>query len=211
VTERTIRWCGWAAMLGGAMWATKGLAILITGDQPPLLFEVPLLLFPIGLIGLYHRLLQSGARPGRASKIVVYAALAAALLVLPVGLLLSDPPEVVLGVPIATAALATVAGLVMLGRTARRTNAFPPPWHNLPLAMGVATPFLMTVVGGVLEAINERLLEVPLVVLAAGWIGLGTAIAGRNAAGVAAQGTKYEPRYPGRPLDHPGAGHLPWV
>jgi hypothetical protein len=114
-------------------------------------------------------------------------------------------------VPIATAALATVAGLVMLGRTARRTNAFPPPWHNLPLAMGVATPFLMTVVGGVLEAINERLLEVPLVVLAAGWIGLGTAIAGRNAAGVAAQGTKYEPRYPGRPLDHPGAGHLPWV
>ena len=192
VTERTIRWCGWAAMLGGAMWAAKGLAILITGDQPPLLFEVPLLLFPIGLIGLYHCLLQSGAQPGRASKIVVYVACAAALLVLPVGLLLSDPPEVVLGVPIATAALATVAGLVLLGRTARRTKAFPPPWHNLPLTMGVATPLLMTVVGGVLEAINERLLEVPLVVLAAGWIGLGAAIAGQSSAGVAAQGTKYE-------------------
>ena len=191
MTERTIRWCGWAAMLGGAMWAAKGLAILITGDQPPLLFEVPLLLFPIGLIGLYHRLLQSGAQPGRASKILVYAALGAALLVLPIGLLLSDPPEVVLGVPIATAALATVAGLVLLGRTARRTNALRSPWHNLPLAMGVATPLLMTVVGGVLEAINERLLEVPLVVLAAGWIGLGAAIAGQSAA-VAAQGTNYE-------------------
>ena len=127
-----------------------------------------------------------------ASEIVVYAALAAALLVLPVGLLLSDPPEVVLGVPIATAALATVAGLVLLGRTARRTNAFPPPLHNLPLAMGVATPLLMTVVGGVLEAINERLLEVPLVVLAVGWIGLGAAISSQSSAGAAGQGTMYE-------------------
>ena len=35
------------------MWSFKAAAIMVTGDQPPLTFELGQLLFPIGAIGIY--------------------------------------------------------------------------------------------------------------------------------------------------------------
>ena len=50
------RWGGLAAMLGGVMWVFKGGAIILTGEQPPVVFEAALPLFAAGLVGLHARL-----------------------------------------------------------------------------------------------------------------------------------------------------------
>jgi len=184
MSSSMIRWCGWAAVVGGAMWAAKGLAILATGEQPPLLFEIPLVLFPVGLLGLHARMRGHTGRLRAAGGVVSVIALVAAAAAV---VILSVDPEadgVVLGVAISCSALGTVAGLVLLGVVARRAEIFRPPWHRLPLLLGIATPVLFTVVGGVVAAINERLLEVPLVLVAAAWVRLGTLIAAIDRAAI---------------------------
>ena len=35
------------------MWSFKAAAIMVTGDQPPLTFELGQLLFPVGALGIY--------------------------------------------------------------------------------------------------------------------------------------------------------------
>jgi len=137
------------------MWAAKGLAILATGEQPPLLFEIPLVLFPVGLLGLHGRLRGHTGRlraAGGVVSVIALVACAAAVVILTID---PDADGVVSGVAIAGSALGTVAGLVLLGVVTRRAEIFRPPWHRLPLLLGIATPVLFTVVGGVLAAINE--------------------------------------------------------
>ena len=177
MSSRTIRWCGWAAAAGGAMWMAKGTAILITGAQPPLLFELALLLFPVGLLGLYARLGGHHGRLRSAGGAVSLVALVAGAIYAGVSAVDPDATGVVPGVAIAGSALGTVVGLVLLGLVTRQTNAFPPPWTRLPLRLGLATPVLLSVVGGMLSEINERLLEVPLVLVAIAWVKLGLLIA----------------------------------
>lgn len=172
-----IQACGWAAVVGGVMWAAKGLAILVTGDQPPLLLDLPLALFPLGLLGLHGRLHGRDGRLRTAGGAVSLVALAAGAVAATTFIVDEDADGLLPGLAIAGSALATVAGLVLLGLVARRTTVFPPPGHRLALLMGIATPVLLTVVGGILAAINERLLELPLVLLAVAWIRLGWLIA----------------------------------
>lgn len=71
--------------------------------------------------------------------------------------------------------LALLTGMVLLGIVTRRTRALGDRWSALPLALVVAAP-VIAIVGGALEAINERLLEVPLVMYGLGWMGLGYAL-----------------------------------
>ena len=169
-----IRWAGFAAAVGGALVAVKGIAIVVTGDQPEYIFEVAPLFLALGLGGL-HALLEGrgrraraggrGARPGRRR----------------VGggqrrLLRSDdrrrgrsaerhhPADGALDLR-----------RPLLGIAVRRTDALPGRWRSFPLAIRAGVLPLM-MVGGVLEALSERLLEVPLVVLGLAWIALGYAI-----------------------------------
>jgi len=50
--------------LGGLLWSFKAAAIIVTGDQPPLTFELGQLLFPIGAVGFY----MTFERPRRLEK-----------------------------------------------------------------------------------------------------------------------------------------------
>ncbi len=176
------RWGGLAAMLGGVMWVGKGGAILLTGGQPPVLFEAAVPLFAIGLVGLHARLEGRGGRLGRVGLLLAYAALVSALVV-PLGWTLApagwvpDEDSVTPLTPfIVLAGFGPFLGLVLVGRGALRAGVFPPPWSALPLAVGLGAPLLILVGGGALAAIDARLLEIPIVLVGLAWMVLGYAV-----------------------------------
>jgi len=166
-----------AAILGGVLWTLKGVVILATGEQPPVVFALGPPLFAVGLIGLYARL---GRKGGRAAAGLVLACvsllLAGVLLVawafasdaLPAG----EDDFTPLSLVIAGAGFSFIAGLVLLGIAARHAPELPRRWRSFPLAVGVfAVPGIM--IGGGLAELSERLLELPLVAFALGWIVIG--------------------------------------
>lgn len=158
-----------SAILGGVFWVVKGGAILLTGIQPPLLFEIAPFLFALGLIGLHARLDGRGGFPGRfgLGAAMVSGALGVLALVRPPTSSGESFSPVIFG-----SFLANLIGLVLLGIATRRTRALPDRWRLLPLVMGIST-FPLMAVGGALESVNERLLEIPLVLLGLVWIWLG--------------------------------------
>ena len=160
-----IRIGGLAAVVGGLMWIVKGGSILITGQQPPVVFEAALSLFAVGLLGLHARLGGHGGPLGKAGVLVAYAALAAAALVLVAPL----PPFY------AVAGFGPFLGLVLLGSATLQAGVFPPPWSALPLAMGLGGP-LLVLAGGGLALMNERLLEIPIVLVGLAWMLLGYSV-----------------------------------
>ncbi len=160
-----IRIGGLAAMVGGLMWTVKGGSILLTGQQPPLVFEAALPLFAVGLLGLHARLGGHGGPLGKAGVLVAYAALAAAALVLVAPL----PPFY------AVAGFGPFLGLVLVGSATLQAGVFPPPWSALPLAMGLGGPLLI-LAGGGLALMNERLLEIPIVLVGLAWMLLGYSV-----------------------------------
>jgi len=75
-----------------------------------------------------------------------------------------------LSVVLVATALCLLGALVLLGLTSRRSRRLR--WSALPFWMGVlCVPALLA--GGALSEIDERLLEIPLVPFAIGWILLG--------------------------------------
>ncbi|MGH9198995.1 MAG: hypothetical protein ACRD1T_25115 [Acidimicrobiia bacterium] len=178
-SSRFVTWAGVASAVGGACWVIKGLAILITGDQPPFLFEIAPVFFLVGLWGLRLRL---GHRGGRMATVGIAALGLSVLLGIATWFLSvaaddsrTTGSEEEFQPTLLLAFLALLTGLVLLGIVTRRTRALGDRWSNLPLALVVAAP-LVTIVGGALEAINERLLEIPLVLYGFGWMGLGYAL-----------------------------------
>ncbi|MBA2725005.1 MAG: hypothetical protein H0U53_03350 [Actinobacteria bacterium] len=169
-SETWSRLGGICAMLGGAFWVMKSVAILLTGIQPPLVFEIAPVLFAVGLIGLHARFRGGGGLPAAIGRTLAGASGGLAVL----GLVYSPPnsTDESFSPAIFGAFLANIAALILLGIATRLTSAFPTRWSYLPLAMGVSTLPLMAV-GGALESISERLLEIPLLVIAIAWIWAG--------------------------------------
>lgn len=170
MTLALVRVAGAAAVLGGMAWFGKAAAILATGEQPPLLFELAPMLFGLGLLGLRLRLSPSRSWLARAGG---WSA-AVALILGGADLTLGAAEETFSLLTLATS-LAVLAALILLGVPTRRRAALPGVARVLPLTLGVAT-FPLLAVGGALEVIDDRLLEVPLLLLAAGWIWLGAAL-----------------------------------
>ena len=160
-----IRTGGLAAMVGGLLWVVKGGSILLTGQQPPVVFEAALPLF-LGLLGLHARLEGRGGPLGKAGVLVAYTALAAAVALL---LVASLPPLY------AVAGFGPFLGLVLMGSATLQGGVFRPPWSALPLALGFGGPLLI-LAGGGLALMNERLLEIPIVLVGLAWMLLGYSV-----------------------------------
>jgi len=151
---------GVAALLGGLAWLAKGTAILAVDNQPPLLFEVAPLCFGAALVGLGLTMPQRGRRRSAVVTLGAVSSLSGAVSVA------SELAGSVLDASLLVASLSLLVGLVLLGRRGHSRA------HHLGWIAGVSMlPALL--LGGVLSEWNERLLELPLVCLAALWIWLG--------------------------------------
>ena len=171
-----------AAILGGVLWTVKGVVILATGEQPPVVFELGPPLFAVGLIGLYARLGRKGGRAAAAGLVLACVSLLLAGVLLVAWAFASDAlPDgeddfTPLSLVIAGAGFSFIAGLVLLGLAARRALVLPRRWRSFPLAVGVFAVPGVVIGGGILSELSERLFELPLVVFALGWIVIGCLI-----------------------------------
>ncbi len=168
-----VRWGGIAALVGALCWAIKGASILITGYQPPVIFEAAPALFAVALVSLagsaLARALGAGVAPSTRDR-AVYALGVVAWIAGVVSAVTAFGEEV-WGPAIAVASLSTLTGLVLYGVGGR--GAIPPLPGALPaLAIGIGS-IPIIVVGGALSEVNERLLELSVLVLAGLWAWLG--------------------------------------
>lgn len=165
-----------AASIGGLSWIVKASLILATGDQPPLLFEAAPIFFAVALYGVLIYVVH----PMGSLRILATAGIA---LVIASGVgslaLGSDGPG---GSGLREALSSTfdvISGfgipilLVGLGLPLMRRRLWDGRWRLLPLALGLGLVPAIAV-GVVLEvAFGERYLEIPLIVVGAGWVLLG--------------------------------------
>ncbi len=175
------RYAAIAAAIGGTAWTVKAVVTLVTGDEPPAAFAIGFAMFPFALVGLWSLVRKvDGRAPPIGGAIAATAAVSVVLaaLIRAVGGAGVEPTEeevTVLTPFIALGSVGTFAALVVLGVVVRRSNALSAPYTSLPLAMGVAAIPLL-ILGGALEAVSERLLELPIALLGLGWIALATAL-----------------------------------
>ncbi len=171
-----------AAAAGGACWVIKASTILLTGQQPPIFFEAAFVLFPVALLGLYAALGRRGGRLATWGLVLAVAAEVSAVVVRlgvlfgPDDLMPREDTVTALTPFIVLAGLGTFTGLLLLGLAVHRTRALPGRWRTLPLALAVSAVPLM-LIGGLLEAVNERLLEIPITLLGVAWVALGVVLA----------------------------------
>lgn len=173
-----VRWAGVASALGGACWVIKGMAILVTGDQPRLLFEIAPFFFLVGLMGLRVRLGHTGGRIATAGTVALLLAASLSVvtwLLSPDGSRPAGSSDEEFMPTLFLAFLALLTGMTLLGLVTRRTGALGDRWSNVPLGLVVAAP-VVGVAGGIFESIDERLLEIPLVLYGFGWMVLGYAL-----------------------------------
>lgn len=167
------------ANVGGLCWVVKG-GWVFAGWQPPVLYEVAPLFFPVAAGAMFF---LPGVRSRLATVGLVVAGIAELAAVLSVLGLFLGPPDwqptgstvTVLSPWITLAALGAFVSLVLLGVPVRRVRALPGWSRNLPLLIGAgAIPVLA--VGGLLEILRTHLIEVSTVVIGLGWVALGVAL-----------------------------------
>lgn len=170
-----------AGAVGGVAWTVKATVTLVTGDEPPDMFAIGFALFPFALLGLWSLVHTAEGRAPAVGGILASAAAVSvvmAALVRAVGGAAVEPSddEVAMLTPfIVIGGFGAFAALLALGLAARRARALTAPYVSLPWTMGLAVIPLL-IVGGALETVDERLLELPMALLGLGWIALDAAI-----------------------------------
>lgn len=171
---------GGAAAIGGLCWLIKSGLILLTGEQPPLLFEIAPAFFAIAIVGLAGRL-NGQSRLARAGVVIAIAGGVAALLNALRELLITVTGMVLVEIELISilAGFGWLFGLLFVGIPVWRRQIFSEKWRFLPVLMAVSPlPMiilfsLMGEVMGIEASWGERLIEIPLLLLGLGWMALG--------------------------------------
>ena len=164
---------GVCAVLGGLCWVGKSSAILATGVQPGILFELAPLLMAVSVVVLARQLIPSPART-RAELLAAAAGVAAAVVAANEAVRL---PEVVAGTAMAAANLLTLAVLIVAGIQIKRRIEGVAGW--LPLMLGLLTVPAILMGGALAAVLGERALEVPILALGLIWTVFGVCLATR--------------------------------
>ena len=165
-----------SAAIGGGLLFVKASAILLTGDQPPLLFEVAPIFFSIAMYGLLVAVVDPSGKLRTLLQILIVLVAVSAVASMALGpdgsggLESDEPLSSLLDV---FSGLGPVAALIILGIPIVKRRLWSNKWRYLPLALGVGTlPAL--IVGVILEAtLGERYLEASLLLIGAAWAALG--------------------------------------
>jgi len=150
---------------GGVLWVVKSTSILVTGYQPPVVLEVAVPLFGVGLV-----VLASGGSPD--PRLTVARALGSLSVLAGLVALASELAGELWGWSLATASVAFLVGLLLTGAALRGSTTRDGVRGRVALTLALVTvPALLA--GGALAEIDERLLELPLLTVACLWIWLG--------------------------------------
>lgn len=159
------------------MLMVKAAIILFGGSQPPLLYGAAPIAFGISLLVLGALLVGRIARAGRILALIITAAAGALVL----EELLSDRELV----PVVSSILAVAAGfgpfvtLILLGWASRRQWFSPASWRIGPWAVAGLYPLSVLALAPVAffvdldGATGERLIELPILMIGAGWATFG--------------------------------------
>ena len=158
------RSAGVAAVLAGLCWLVKSMAVLAAGTQPGLVFELAPALQTLAVAGLAFAF-PAGAVRRTVALLALLAGMATA------GLAVLMPGHVAVNVAILAATLLVLAALFLVGGAVHKQKVLG-RWSRLPRRLAFWTVPLV-LAGGLLSMVNERLLEVPLLLLGLGWLWLG--------------------------------------
>ena len=166
VAERTLWWRagGVSALAGAFLWGVKSASILLTGYQPPVIFEAGPALFAFAVASLASR------HPAGLARAAL--ALGGSACLAGVAAFGSELTGETWDAALAAAMVGVILGLILVGLAIRGESGTVGAAGSVALALGLGTlPALA--VGGMLSQVDERLLELPVLALACLWAWLG--------------------------------------
>ncbi|MBA2360804.1 MAG: hypothetical protein H0V79_07745 [Actinobacteria bacterium] len=176
--------------LGGMCLAVKALAILLTGVQPPLLFEIAGLPLGLGLLMLGH---WSTTQYGR-SRLIVVAAILSSLAALASAskalLKLAEPLESLQAV---FGGFGPMVAALLIGLRLRAVGGVASKVARRALLISIMFIPLMILGAMAAELAGERFLELGLLAFAALWLLLAHAVGGMSSVSVTVEGRDTPP------------------
>ncbi len=170
--SRVFVWCGTTAAVGALLWIYKGVAILITGDQPDHVFQIAPFFFGVSAVALVYSVFGELRRPKwllvSLGWLAVVAGAAAAFAHF-------ADNEDGLGDPAYLVNFLSIVILFFLISGDIRRKRLLPKWSFTPTFLAWAL-LLQIPLGAAFEAVDERLLELPLLAGSVAWAMLAVAV-----------------------------------
>jgi hypothetical protein len=163
-------------LVGAALLVYKGIAILGSGNQPDHAFEVAPFFFGVAAVTLLYAVIGGIGRPRWLLTTFAWLAVTAGI-VAAVAHFAGQEDEFG-DLAYLVNFLSILVLLFMISGDIRRKKLLP-RWSFTPSLLAWEL-LLLIPVGAALEGISERLLEIPLIVAASGWMMLGIAVLNRS-------------------------------